>query len=101
MTVLKFPYSASRRIHSRQQRRSKYGTPEERAAKAAAAAIVSTKDGAVINLSTRNAPPSRPRRMTISGDLLDKLASALEPDRRQALLADVSRIMRRYCWGKD
>ena len=37
MTVVKFPYSAARRFHSRKPRRSKNGTPEERAAKAAAA----------------------------------------------------------------
>ena len=34
--VVKFPYSASRRVHSQKPRRSKNGTPEERAAKAAA-----------------------------------------------------------------
>ena len=32
--VVRFPYSASRRAHSRKPRRSKNGTPEERAAKA-------------------------------------------------------------------
>jgi hypothetical protein len=34
--IFKFPYSASRRVYSKQSRRSKNGTPEERAAKAAA-----------------------------------------------------------------
>jgi hypothetical protein len=34
--IVKFPYSASRRVHSQKPRRSKNGTPEERAAKAAA-----------------------------------------------------------------
>jgi hypothetical protein len=34
--VVKFPYSASRRIYSQKPRRSKNGTPEERGAKAAA-----------------------------------------------------------------
>ena len=34
--VVKFPYSAARRVHSQKPRRSKNGTPEERAAKAAA-----------------------------------------------------------------
>jgi hypothetical protein len=34
--VVKFPYSASRRVHSQKPRRSKNGTPEERAAKTAA-----------------------------------------------------------------
>jgi hypothetical protein len=36
MNVVKFPYSASRRVHSQKPRRSKNGTPEERAARAAA-----------------------------------------------------------------
>ena len=36
MSDVKFPYSASRRVHSKKPRRSKNGTPEERAAKAAA-----------------------------------------------------------------
>jgi hypothetical protein len=34
--IIKFPYSASRRIHSKKPRRSKNGTPEERAARAEA-----------------------------------------------------------------
>ena len=38
MTVVKFPYSASRRVYSRRPRVSKNGSPEERAAKAAAPA---------------------------------------------------------------
>jgi hypothetical protein len=36
--VVKFPYNACRRVHSRKPRRSFNGTPEERAAKAAEAA---------------------------------------------------------------
>jgi hypothetical protein len=40
--VVKFPYDACRRIHSRKPRKSKNGTPEERAAKAAHAAANST-----------------------------------------------------------
>jgi hypothetical protein len=34
--VVRFPYSACRRVHSQKPRRSKNGTPEERAARAAA-----------------------------------------------------------------
>ena len=34
--IFRFPYSASRRVHSQKPRRSKNGTPEERAAKATA-----------------------------------------------------------------
>jgi hypothetical protein len=39
MTVVKFPYIDGRRVHSRKPRISKNGTPEERAAKAAAEGI--------------------------------------------------------------
>jgi hypothetical protein len=35
--IIKFPRPPCREVHSRKQRRSKYGTPEERAAKRAAA----------------------------------------------------------------
>ena len=35
-TVVKFPYNACRRVHSRKPRISRNGTPEERAVKAAA-----------------------------------------------------------------
>jgi hypothetical protein len=34
--IVKFPYGACRRVHSKKPRRSKNGTPEERAAKVAA-----------------------------------------------------------------
>jgi hypothetical protein len=34
--IFRFPYDACRRVHSKKPRRSKNGTPEERAAKAAA-----------------------------------------------------------------
>jgi hypothetical protein len=42
MNVVKFPYNASRRVHSRRPRWSKNGTPEERAAKAAAKSTAAT-----------------------------------------------------------
>ena len=43
--VVKFPYSAARRVLARRPRRSKNGTPEERAAKAAAASTHATVTG--------------------------------------------------------
>jgi len=52
MSVVKFPYDACRRIHSRRPRISKNGTPKERAAKAADAAAKSTA-AAVIEISPR------------------------------------------------
>ena len=46
--IVKFPYSAARRVHSRRPRRSKNGTPEERAAKVAAAMPATSATVAVI-----------------------------------------------------
>ena len=51
--VVKFPYSSSRRVHSKKPRRSKNGTPEERAAKEAKAAATSTP-ATVIEISRRS-----------------------------------------------
>lgn len=52
--VVTFPYDACRRVHSRKQRRSKYGTPEERAAKAkvatsTTAAIIGSRGNVELN----------------------------------------------------
>ena len=46
--IFKFPYDASRRVHSRKPRRSKNGTPEQRAAKAAQEITVPPADIAFI-----------------------------------------------------
>lgn len=51
--VIKFPYNACRRVHSRKPRNSKNGTPEERAAKAAAM-LPAPAD--VVLLSDRSVP---------------------------------------------
>ena len=51
MTVVKFPAIAARRIAARRPRRSKNGTPEERAAKAAA-----STNGTVCVLPGRDEP---------------------------------------------
>src|SRR5438045_155510 len=62
--VIKFPNSASRRIFARRPRRSKNGTPEERAAKQAAGTPVSAS-GAVLLFQKKsvaaNAPTPRPQ----------------------------------------
>ena len=50
--IFKFPYSASRRVHSKKPRRSKNGTPEERAAKAAA---LETTPADVVSMSPARA----------------------------------------------
>jgi hypothetical protein len=54
--IFKFPYDTSRRVHSRKPRRSKNGTPEERAAKEAA---IQRPAGAVIDLSGRSGSPAK------------------------------------------
>jgi hypothetical protein len=59
-TIFRFPYSASRRVHSRKPRRSKNGTPEERAAKAAAEAA-KLVPAAIVDLSGMIAEASADR----------------------------------------
>jgi hypothetical protein len=56
--VVKFPFNACRRVHSRKQRRSKYGTPEERAAKLAAAKA-RVANASVVENSGRSGPNQR------------------------------------------
>jgi hypothetical protein len=46
--IVKFPFNVSRRAHARRPRRSKNGTPEERAAKAPAAAVTDISRPSVI-----------------------------------------------------
>jgi hypothetical protein len=73
--VVKFPYSASRRVHSQKPRRSKNGTPEERAAKAAA---TQSPPASIALLSARNQSPQEPtidRRKLRSSPLREKISS--------------------------
>jgi len=51
--VVKFPYIASRRVHSRKPRVSKNGTPEERAAKTVTAAAELTS-ATIADISSRS-----------------------------------------------
>jgi hypothetical protein len=56
--VIKFPYDVSRRVHSKKPRRSKNGTPEERAAKEAAEAAAMPRAAAnVVTLSRDQLTP--------------------------------------------
>jgi hypothetical protein len=76
MSVIKFPYDASRRIHSRKPRRSKNGTPEERAAKAAAGAAT-RMPAAIVDLRgppADHASSTVDRRKLRSSPLRDKVA---------------------------
>jgi hypothetical protein len=51
VNVVKFPFDVARGAHSRKPRRSKNGTPEERAAKAASAAAALSPAANVTTLS--------------------------------------------------
>jgi hypothetical protein len=73
--VVKFPYSASRRVHSQKPRRSKNGSPEERVAKAAA---TQPPSASIVPLSARNQSPEEPaidRRKLRGSPLRDKIPS--------------------------
>jgi len=67
--VLKFPYSVSRRAHSRRPRTSKNGTPEERAARAAAAAEELTS-ATVAEISSRSGDNQRLAKAAAAGPTL-------------------------------
>src|SRR5713226_6902907 len=72
INVVKFPYNACRRVHSRKPRISKNGTPEERAAKAAAPSTTAT----VVQMQRRTVKPhTRPsaEEMAEFRALLDQL----------------------------
>jgi hypothetical protein len=76
MSVIKFPYDASRRIHSRKPRRSKNGTPEERAARAAAEGAT-RMPAEVVDLRARpadDASSTVDRRKLRGSPLRDKVA---------------------------
>jgi hypothetical protein len=55
--IVKLPYSVTRRWHSKKQRRSINGTPEERAAKAAAEAAALPEPANVVTLSRDQPTP--------------------------------------------
>ena len=69
--VVKFPHTASRRAHSRKPRRSKNGTPEERATKAVEAA-------AALSPATVTELPRAPRRALLEQEFEAKL-NQLDP----------------------
>jgi hypothetical protein len=69
--IFKFPSDASRRVHSRKPRRSKNGTPEERAARAASTAAKMVP-AAIVDLSEMmaEAPADRAVRRKLRGSPL-------------------------------
>jgi hypothetical protein len=84
--IVRFPYSASRRVHSRKPRKSHNGTPEERAAKAAA-----------------GIPKERRPRRPITGDDWGEFVRLIrensEPDLMQDFWVDAWKLLNRY-WRK-
>jgi len=75
MNVVKFPYSASRRVFSQKPRRSKNGTPEERAAKAAAA--TPTAVATVTKISSRSGDNRRPAKAAKDGTSIVEFLQSL------------------------
>jgi hypothetical protein len=83
-SVVKFPYSASRRVHSRKPRKSHNGTPEERAVKAAA--------------GIPNKPKPRVQR-PITGDYWDKFLGTIERENSELMqdfMADAWKLLNRW-----
>jgi hypothetical protein len=79
--VVKFPYSASRRVHSKMPRRSKNGTPEERAASAAA---TQSPPASIVPFADRDHSPEYPpidRRKLRSSPLREKSPISRSPRR--------------------
>jgi hypothetical protein len=82
--VVKFPYEAARRIHSRKLRRSKNVTPEERAAKASAEATGQIRTP-VLQL------PIRPECASIAGVLSLQQFEKLPKEEKRRVAAEVER----------
>jgi hypothetical protein len=87
--IVKFPYSAARRVHSRKPRKSHNGTPEERAAKAAAGIPLE-----------RKRRPTRP----ITGEDWEEFVRIIgsqnsEPGLMQDFWVDAWKLLNRY-WRK-
>jgi hypothetical protein len=88
--VVKFPYTACRRVHSRKPRRSFNGTPEERAAKAAAEAAALPEPANVVTLSRDQPTPpivDQAERIVAKYDQLDLEGQAVISDLIRALVA--------------
>jgi hypothetical protein len=81
--LVKFPYNASRRLYSRRLRKSINGTPEERAAKAAAAVA--------------NEPPAQTRPVRVmTGEKWEELLLIFTPEQQQAIMADAWKLLNRH-----
>ena len=88
--VVKFPYNACRRVHSRKPRRSFNGTPEERAAKAADAMPAPAPN--IVQLARKPVEPHTPPTPEETAYFMS-LYDQLDPN-GQAEIADMLRSMR-------
>jgi hypothetical protein len=87
--IVKFPYDACRRVHSRKQRRSKNGTPAERAAKAAAAAGTTTA-GSVVEFSSRSGDNPRSASIKVGRPSIAEFFQCLK-----------AKVVQEFAKGKD
>jgi hypothetical protein len=92
--IIKFPSAACSRVHPRKQRRSKYGTPEERAANLAAAKV---------RVAAGNTPQCSDRDREYIHRHLDNLASpsVADPPFIGFLRQLGSYIVREFATGKE
>ena len=80
--IVKFPYSASRRVHSHRPRTSKNGTPEERAARAASA---KPEPAIVTDISGRSGDNERAAKATKAAPTIVEFAQTLRAYFQQEL----------------
>jgi hypothetical protein len=79
--IVKFPYNACRRVHSRKPRISKNGTPEERAARANAVLSANRVTAAnVVQISRKPAKPHTPPTTEKTAEFMALVAQLPESD---------------------
>jgi hypothetical protein len=100
MEIVNFPYSASRRVMSRRPRRSKNGTPEERAAKAAAGRPDPSTAPNVVEISRRSVERNTPCNPEESAYFRAALAQ-LHPSELARVAAMVERLLEEPSRAKD
>lgn len=100
--IVKFPFGASRRAHSRKPRASKNGTPEERAERKARATF---PDPVTVQFVAAQKPVVRSRQpRAITGEDWDEFVRLLghrdsDPDLMQVFMVDARKLFNRF-WRK-
>jgi hypothetical protein len=84
VTVVKFPFAVSRRAYARRPRKSKNGTPEERARRIAS-------DTPIVRFSAPESPPASDEP---GGDELPQAIKALTPAQERMLLQTLRSMVR-------